>query len=144
MLAWTHPACLAHDTGPDHPERPARLPVVLEALHHHCPGLDWREAPAARRGALCRVHTAEMADQVLAPVTAGIHHIDAETVVSPGSARAALHAAGAGLAAVDAVMAGPQRAAFCAVRPPGHHATDDTPMGFCLFNNIAVAAAHAR
>src|SRR5690606_2217950 len=80
----------------------------------------------------------------LAPVTAGIHHIDAETVVSPGSARAALHAAGAGLAAVDAVMAGPQRAAFCAVRPPGHHATGDTPMGFCLFNNIAVAAAHAR
>ena len=144
MLAWTHPACLAHDTGPDHPERPARLQVVLDALHRHCPGLEWHEAPAARRGDLCRVHSAEMVDQVLLPVTAGIHHLDAETVVSPGSARAALHAAGAGIAAVDAVMAGPQRTGFCAVRPPGHHATGDTPMGFCLLNNIAVAAAHAR
>lgn len=144
MLAWTHPACLAHDTGPDHPEQPARLQVVIDALQHHCPALDWCEAPPARRGDLCRVHTAEMVDQVLAPVTCGIQHIDAETVISPGSARAAVHAAGAGLAAVDAVVAGPDRIAFCAVRPPGHHATADTAMGFCLVNNIAVAAAYAR
>src|SRR5690606_19635362 len=137
MLAWTHPACLAHDTGPDHPEQPARLQVVIEALQHHCPGLDWREAPAAARGDLCRVHAAEMVDQVLAPVVSGIQHIDAETVVSPGSARAAVHAAGAGIAAVDAAMAGPERVAFCAVRPPGHHATADTPMRFCLLDNIA-------
>ena len=143
MLAWTHAACLAHDTGPDHPERPARLQSVMDALQQHCPTLEWREAPAARRGDLCRVHTAAMVDQVLAPVTSGIHHLDAETMVSCGSARAAVHAAGAGIAAVDAVMAGPQRVAFCAVRPPGHHATEDTPMGFCLLNNIAVAAAHA-
>ncbi len=144
MLAWTHPACLAHDTGPDHPERPARLQAVLDALQHQCPALQWGEAPAARRGDLCRVHTAAMVDQVLAPVTAGVQHLDAETLVSPGSARAAVHAAGAGIAAVDAVISGPVRTAFCAVRPPGHHATGDTPMGFCLLNNIAVAAAYAR
>jgi acetoin utilization deacetylase AcuC-like enzyme len=144
MLAYTHPACLEHDTGPDHPERPARLRAVLDALHHAWPDLAWREAPLAPRGDLLRVHAAELVDAVLAPVEGPLHRLDPDTVVSPASGRAALHAAGAGLAAVDAVMAGEAATAFCAVRPPGHHATAEAAMGFCLFNNIAVAAAHAR
>ena len=144
MLAWTHPACLDHDPGPGHPESPARLRAVLDALHRAHPDLDWREAPIALRGDLLRVHSASQVDAVLAPVRDGLHRLDPDTVLSPGSGRAALHAAGAGLAAVDALMAGEAETAFCAVRPPGHHATGDSAMGFCLFNNVAVAAAHAR
>ena len=144
MLAWTHAACLDHDPGTEHPERPARLRAVLDALDRAYPDLDWREAPMARRGDLLRVHGDTLIDEVLAPVASGLQRLDPDTALSPGSARAALHAAGAGLAAVDAVMAGEAQTAFCAVRPPGHHATPDTAMGFCLFNNIAVAAAHAR
>ena len=144
MLAWTHPACLTHDPGPGHPEQPARLRVVLDALQEAWPDLDWRDAPTARRGDLLRVHADSLVDQVLEPLPAGLRHLDTDTLLSPGSARAALHAAGAGIAAVDAVLAGETTTAFCAVRPPGHHATADTAMGFCLFNNIAVAAAHAR
>lgn len=144
MLAFTHPDCLAHAPGPEHPEQPARLRAVLDALGQAWPDLAWREAPAAQRGDLCRVHAAALVDQVLEPLASGLRPLDADTLLSPGSARAALHAAGAGLAAVDAVMAGEDSTAFCAVRPPGHHATASTAMGFCLFNNIAVAAAHAR
>ena len=144
MLAYTHSACLEHDTGPDHPEQPARLQAVLDALHQAWPDQDWRDAPMARRGDLLRVHAAALVDEVLAPVAEGLHRMDPDTVVGPASGCAALHAAGAGLAAVDAVMAGEDLTAFCAVRPPGHHATADAAMGFCLFNNIAVAAAHAR
>lgn len=143
MLAWTHAACLDHDPGTEHPERPARLRAVLDALDRAYPDLDWREAPMARRGDLLRVHGDTLIDEVLAPVASGLQRLDPDTALSPGSARAALHAAGAGLAAVDAVMAGEAQTAFCAVRPPGHHATPDTAMGFCLFNSIAVAAAHA-
>lgn len=144
MLAYTHPACIEHDTGQGHPEQPARLQVVLEALQRAWPDQAWQDAPMAMRGDLLRVHAASLVDEVLAPVTEGLHRMDPDTVVGPASGRAALHAAGAGLAAVDAVMAGEDLTAFCAVRPPGHHATADAAMGFCLFNNIAVAAAHAR
>lgn len=145
MLVFTHPACLQHDPGPGHPESPQRLQVVLDALHTAFPGrLDWREAPAAKRGDLARVHDSELIDRVLQPQTEPVRLIDMDTMTSPGSAAAAVHAAGAGVAAVDAVMLGEDPAAFCAVRPPGHHATATTAMGFCLFNNIAIAAAHAR
>ncbi|WP_372015688.1 histone deacetylase family protein [Pseudoxanthomonas sp. 10H] len=144
MLAWTHPACLEHDPGPEHPERPARLRAVLDALQRAFPDQPWREAPMAMRGDLLRVHAASLVDEVLAPLQGERHRLDPDTVLSSGSGRAALHAAGAGVAAVDALMAGEDTAAFCAVRPPGHHATADTAMGFCLFNNVAVAAAHAR
>ena len=144
MIIYTHPACLLHDPGPEHPERPARLEVVLEALRAHHADADWREAPIVKLGDLRRVHDDALVHDVLEADIAGYRMLDPDTVVCPASGQAALHAAGAGVAAVDAVMAGQDLTAFCAVRPPGHHATADAAMGFCLFNNIAVAAAHAR
>ncbi len=143
MIIYTHPACLLHDTGPEHPECPARLQVVLEALREHHGDLDWREAPRAKLGDLHRVHTHELIDAVMDNHFTGHRMLDPDTVASPGSRNAALHAAGAGVAAVDAVMNGETETVFCAVRPPGHHATPNTAMGFCLLNNVAIAAAHA-
>ena len=145
VLLLTHPACLAHDPGPGHPESAARLEAILAALDAaDLPGLRRIEAPRATREQLLRVHDAAMVDGVFAAAPeSGYVRIDADTVMSAGSLAAALHAAGATGAAVDAVLGGDTRRAFCAVRPPGHHATRDTPMGFCLFNNIAVAATHA-
>jgi acetoin utilization deacetylase AcuC-like enzyme len=144
VAIYTHAACLEHDTGPDHAERPARLLAVTEALRAAFPGrLDWREAPRASRGELLRVHAASLLHTVLETRPAQRVMLDPDTALSPASAEAGLRAAGAAVAAVDAVLAGNGTRAFCAVRPPGHHATVDTAMGFCLFNNIAVAAAHA-
>ena len=143
MRVYTHPACLAHDTGPDHAERPARLTAVVDALRRALPALDWHEAPRATRGQLLRAHAPELLDAVLETHPAHRILLDPDTVLSPASAEAALRAAGAAVAAVDAVLTGKTRRAFCAVRPPGHHATGDVAMGFCLFNNIAVAALHA-
>ncbi len=140
---FSHAACLDHDTGPDHAERPQRLVAVIEALRAAFPDLDLRQAPAATRGQLLRVHDETLLQTVLESQPTGRIPLDADTVLSPGSAQAALYAAGAGVAAVDLVCNGELRRAFCAVRPPGHHATADIAMGFCLFNNIAVAAAHA-
>lgn len=144
MLIYTHPACLGHDPGPEHPERPDRLRAVTGALREAFPELEWREAPLAKLGDLSRVHDKALIDEVLSADVDGRRMLDMDTVISPGSRSAALRAAGAGLAAVDAVMLGETDTAFCAVRPPGHHATGQAAMGFCLFNNIAVAAAHAR
>ncbi|MFT3756323.1 MAG: histone deacetylase family protein [Pseudoxanthomonas sp.] len=143
MIIYTHPACLLHDTGPDHPECIARLEVVLESLRRDHADLDWREAPMAKLGDLKRVHTPEHIAEVLEADFDGHRMLDPDTVMVPASRAAALRAAGAGVAAVDAVMNGEADTAFCAVRPPGHHATAQAAMGFCLFNNIAVAAAHA-
>ena len=144
MLVFTHPACLGHDPGPDHPESPERLQVVLDALREAFPEqLAWRQAQPAKLGELARVHERALIDDILQAQTEPLRRLDLDTFTSPGSASAALHAAGAGVAAVAAVMEGPDRHAFCAVRPPGHHATADTAMGFCLLNNIAVAAAFA-
>jgi acetoin utilization deacetylase AcuC-like enzyme len=145
---FTHSACLQHDTGAGHAERPARLEAVTAALRDAFPQVPWSDAPRATRGQLLRVHEEALLRLVLdTPVTHAIA-LDPDTVLSKGSAEAALRAAGAGVAAVDAVMIGveqrePVPRAFCAVRPPGHHATPAVAMGFCLFNNIAVAAAHA-
>jgi len=140
----THPACLAHDTGPGHPERPERLAVVVEALREAFPdALDWREAPRASRAQLLRVHAPSLVELALDTESDRMVALDPDTMLSPQSAEAALRAAGAAVAAVDGVIAGDDPRAFCAVRPPGHHATRDTAMGFCLFNNVAVAAAHA-
>jgi len=145
MRLYTHPACLLHDPGPGHAERPARLHAVLQALDHdRFAALDRIEAPQALREQLQRVHSAAHVREILlgAPPD-DILALDPDTVMGPGSTEAALRAAGAVVAAVDAVLGGSARRAFCAVRPPGHHATRDQAMGFCLFNNIAVGAAHA-
>lgn len=143
MLLYTHPACLSHDPGAGHPECPARLEAVLHALRAAFPALPWREAPRASRDAVLRVHARALVADVLDTPFDGRRRLDEDTSMSADSPEAALRAAGAGIAAVDAVMAGESRHAFCAVRPPGHHATGDTAMGFCLFNAVAVAAAHA-
>jgi acetoin utilization deacetylase AcuC-like enzyme len=143
VLLFTHAACFDHDPGAGHPESPSRLRAVLDALVTR-DGLEVREAPRASRGQLLRVHDAAHVDHVEACVPGiGTRRLDADTLMSPGSLEAALRAAGACCAAVDAVIAGPACRAFCALRPPGHHATRHEAMGFCLFNNIAVAAAHA-
>ncbi len=145
LRLYTHPACLRHDPGPQHPESPARLRTVLEALDHdRFAALDRIEAPRATRAQLARVHASAHIERILAAAPGeGHRRLDEDTLMSPGSAEAALRAAGAAVAAVDAVMQGGATRAFCAVRPPGHHATADRAMGFCLFNNVAVAAAHA-
>ena len=145
-LLYSDPACREHRPGRQHPERPERLDAVLERLA--TPGyatLLRRRPPPADVETLSRVHRAGYVDATLEAVPAeGRAFLDPDTVVSPGSRAAALLAAGACVAAVDAVLAGEADNAFCAVRPPGHHAEADRAMGFCLFNNVAVAALHAR
>jgi acetoin utilization deacetylase AcuC-like enzyme len=145
-LLYTHPACLEHDPGPYHPESPARLAAVLEALESpEFARLERREAPEAAIEDLVRVHPRAFIERLLAAVPETGHRgIDADTILSPASGRAALRAAGAVVAAVDAVVTGEADNAFCAVRPPGHHAEPGRAMGFCLFNNIAVGALRAR
>jgi acetoin utilization deacetylase AcuC-like enzyme len=145
LRLYTHPACLLHDPGPEHAERPARLRAALQALDHdRYATLDRIEAPLATREQLLRAHSVTHVEHILASAPLdGTHRLDEDTLMSPGSVEAALRAAGAVVAAVDAVLTGATQRAFCAVRPPGHHATRDQAMGFCLFNNIAVAAAHA-
>jgi acetoin utilization deacetylase AcuC-like enzyme len=145
-LILGHPACLAHDPGPGHPESPARLAAVLRALD----GLDpdkWvlREAPCASPEQLALAHDRAHVARVLGAVPREGHaYLDHETVVCPASGEAALRAAGAVIAAVDAVLADEAANAFCAVRPPGHHAGRARAMGFCVFNSIAIGALHAR
>jgi acetoin utilization deacetylase AcuC-like enzyme len=145
-LLFTHPACIGHDTGPGHPERPDRLRAVLTTLENESFALlQRREAPEATIEQIARAHPEGFVRRLLAAVPSeGLQPIDADTVLSPGSGAAALRAAGAGGAAVDAVLAGEARNAFCAVRPPGHHAETARAMGFCLFNSVAIAAMHAR
>src|SRR5215469_6421188 len=143
---YTHPACLEHDPGRHHPEAPARLRAVLDALGDpEFARLERREAPEAALEDLERVHPRPHVERLLGAVPKSGHvGIDADTVLSPASGRAALCAAGAVVAAVDAVVAGEADNAFCAVRPPGHHAEPGRAMGFCLFNNAAIGALRAR
>lgn len=143
---FTHPDCLAHEMGPHHPEQPARLTTIESALRKAAlfEQLCTLAAPAVTHEELCRVHSP---DYVQAIEEVAPHHglvfIDPDTSMNPHSLEAARRAAGAVVAAVDAVMAGQVGNAFCAVRPPGHHACRARAMGFCLFNNVAVGAAHA-
>jgi acetoin utilization deacetylase AcuC-like enzyme len=145
VLLYTHPACLAHDPGKGHPESPARLRAVLDALDDpRFAGLVRRDAPRTTRAQLVRVHAESLIATVFAAApSAGHAQLDPDTAMSPDSLEAALRAAGAACAAVDALIDGEDTRAFCAVRPPGHHATRDTAMGFCLFNSIAIGATQA-
>lgn len=143
---YTHPSSLDHDTSPGHPERIERIATVYATLDGAgFAALRRREAPPASVGELGRVHRGDYVTHTLERIpAAGFSRLDPDTVVSPGSGTAALHAAGAMIAAVDDVVAGHADNAFCAVRPPGHHAEAGRGMGFCLFNNVAVGAMHAR
>jgi acetoin utilization deacetylase AcuC-like enzyme len=145
-LLYTHDACLGHEPGDYHPECPDRLRAILTALAQpEFTALERREAPRADLADIARVHSRQHIEHVLNAVPrAGHVAIDADTVMSPGSGEAALRAAGAVCAAIDAVVAGKASNAFCAVRPPGHHAEPSQPMGFCLFNNVAIGALRAR
>jgi acetoin utilization deacetylase AcuC-like enzyme len=143
---YTHPACLKHDTGYDHPESAARLQAVLDRLHGpEFAKLIWQEAPMAGRAQLARAHDIAYVSKVFdsAPKE-GVAHISPDTFLGPGSLQAGLRAAGAVCAAVDSVAAGKADNAFCAVRPPGHHAAAGNTMGFCIFNNVAVGVEQAR
>src|SRR5688572_24333100 len=142
----THPDCLQHQTPMGHPERSARLQSVLAALEAAEFGrLIRRQADLATVDDLARIHDRNYVDQVLSMIPmSGVVHFDADTAVSPGSRNAVLRAAGSVVQAVTLVMCGDTDNAFCAVRPPGHHALRNRAMGFCLFNNVAVGAASAR
>ena len=145
-LLFSHSDCLYHDTGSGHPEGPDRLRAVLHALGDDGFGsLERRDAPKATETELTRAHSEAYVATVFRKVPeAGLVHLDGDTLISPGSGDAALRAAGAVCAAVDAVLGDQARNAFCAIRPPGHHAEPTRAMGFCLFNNIAIGAFHAR
>ncbi|WBV43355.1 histone deacetylase family protein [Pseudoroseomonas cervicalis] len=147
VLLVTHRACLGHSNGPEHPECPDRLRAVLAALEaEEFSDLIQEQAPEASEEQLRRAHPAHYIQGILSvrPAEGESVSLDGDTAMSAGSAEAALRAAGAGIAAVDAVCRGEVRRAFCAVRPPGHHAEPATPMGFCLFANAVVAARHAQ
>ena len=145
-LLFTHPASLRHVTPDGHPERIDRIKAVEQILGSaHFRDLVRREAPRGRDEDILLAHAYEHLERVraLSP-TEGFEYLDADTVMSPGSLEAALRAVGAATAAVDAVFGGEADNAFCALRPPGHHAESRRAMGFCLFNHAAIAALYAR
>ncbi|MGZ9100811.1 MAG: histone deacetylase family protein [Brevundimonas sp.] len=145
VALFTHPDMLDHRPGAGHPERPERLQAVLDALAAADLGLDRRAATEAPIADLERLHPVDHVARLLTagPVD-GLNALDADTLLSPGSVRAARLAAGAVIDAVRAVARGETARAFAAVRPPGHHAEPDRSMGFCLFSNVAVAARVAQ
>ncbi len=143
---YTHPEFLLHEMGHFHPECPERLQAIEDQLiSHGLDGLlDRREAPPATPEQIGRVHRPEYIASLAAMSPAsGYHPIDPDTLMNAHTLTAATLAAGAAVAATDAVMAGELENAFCCVRPPGHHAEPDRAMGFCFYNNVAIAARHA-
>ena len=142
----SHPDCLLHDVGNFHPERPARLSAIHDQLIMS--GLEFvltpHDAPLAERQHLERVHDADYVKSLFDWTPAhGVVDLDDDTIMTSNTLNAALRAAGAVIHAVDLVMADEVKCAFCAIRPPGHHAEQHHAMGFCYFNNIAVGAAYA-
>jgi len=148
-LLYMHQSSLEHSAGPGHPERPERIRAIREILEREerkgaLVGLERREPPRATREQIERVHTARYVETILDAVPEEGHvRLDPDTAMSPGSGEAALRAAGGAVAAIDAVIGGEARHAFCALRPPGHHAERERAMGFCLFNNVAIGARQA-
>ncbi|MFZ3289232.1 MAG: histone deacetylase family protein [Telluria sp.] len=145
---YSHPDCRLHEMGEWHPESPARLQAIEDQLIlARIDGLlERREAPLAELPAIGRNHTPEAIALIREhiPTDPGAYYsLDGDTLLNCSSWKAALRAAGAALAATDAVIAGDIANAFCAIRPPGHHARPSEPMGFCLFNNVAIAVRHA-
>ena len=142
----THDDCLKHDMGLDHPECPARMHAIkdqliasglLDFLSHY-------DAPKASKEQLARVHNSDYIDSIFhQSPQSGLMQIDDDTAMNPHTLSAALHAAGAVIKGVDLVMSGEMQNAFCNIRPPGHHAGRAGASGFCIFNNVAIAAAHA-
>lgn len=146
MLLFTHPRCLDHQMQPMHPESPARLRAVLSYLESSglLQAMEVRESTPVSRQRLEEVHDPALLDELEALVPAeGLAAVDPDTYLGPRSLEAAAYAAGAVADAVSAVLAGESRRAFCAVRPPGHHAEIRHAMGFCFYNNVAVGAVTA-
>jgi len=142
----THPACIEHDMGMGHPECPDRLRAVMAAFEQErFAMLERHEAPMVDLKVVKKVHPAFYVEDLLERVPAeGLVRIDPDTAMCPETGEAMQRAAGGMCLAVDLVMGGSARNAFCAVRPPGHHAEPSQAMGFCFFNNVAVGAIHAR
>ena len=145
-LVYSHAACLDHRPGPGHPESPARLKAVLRALRTpEFAALEWRDAPLGTREQLLLIHDQEFVDEVsdVAPTEGTVPLDGGDTVMSPGSWEAVMRCVGAACAGVDAVMNREATKVFCATRPCGHHAEAGRAMGFCIFNQAAIAAAYA-